>query len=98
MNLADIESDLSAFHRIDEPRDLPAQRFIDLAVRLPAYRGIVRARIEAEEAEKVQTDQTSGPAPSTRHAGAQRRAEGEVSTSEFLLAAGGDVEYSRAAS
>jgi hypothetical protein len=41
---ADIASDLSAFHRIDDPMTLPGPRYFELAVRLFAYRGVLRER------------------------------------------------------
>jgi len=50
--LDDIASDLSAFHRIDDYRDMDSARFFMLALRLPAYRGVCRARIEGEQAKK----------------------------------------------
>lgn len=40
---------MSAFHRIDEVQAMPAGRFINFAVRLFAYKGIVRALAEAEQ-------------------------------------------------
>lgn len=52
-NYEDIESDLSAFHRIVDAHLLPADRFISLAQRLIAYKGAVRmnAEIEAQKDE-----------------------------------------------
>ena len=52
-HLDDIESDLSAFHRIDDMYEMKPVKFFRFALRLPAYRGIVRARIEAEQAKKT---------------------------------------------
>lgn len=40
--LDDLESDLSAIHRIDRPLDEPAQRMFRLAYRLGHYPGIIR--------------------------------------------------------
>jgi hypothetical protein len=51
-HLDDIESDLSVFHRIDNMYDMPPVRFFRFALRLVAYNGIVRARVEAEQAKK----------------------------------------------
>jgi hypothetical protein len=51
-HLDDIESDMSAIHRIDNMYDMPPQKFFRFALRLPAYQGVMRARIEAEEAKK----------------------------------------------
>jgi len=44
----DIASDFSVFHRVDDVSAMPARRFFSLAVRLVAYKGVLRARIEAE--------------------------------------------------
>lgn len=57
--LPDIESDMSAFHRIDDVRDMPAQRFIDFVLRLPSYRGVMRELILAMRED--------GDLPSTKH-------------------------------
>lgn len=51
-HLGDIESDLSAFHRIDDMWDMEAGRFFRLAYRLPAYQGAMRARAEAQALEE----------------------------------------------
>lgn len=45
-----MESDLSVFHRIDDPASLHPQRLINLAVRLGFYSGVVQARLRAESA------------------------------------------------
>lgn len=47
---ADIESDLSVFHRVDDPLTLDGPRYFRLALRLPAYMGVMQARA-AEERE-----------------------------------------------
>lgn len=60
--LADIESDMSVFHRIDDARAMPAQRFIDLALRLPAYSGVMRRRLEKLAMDE---DEENGTAPSS---------------------------------
>lgn len=43
---ADVESDLSAFHRIDDPMTISGPRYFSLAVRLSAYAGVMAARAE----------------------------------------------------
>ncbi len=50
-HLDDIASDLSAIHRIDDMYALSSRRFFRLAYRLPAYRGVMRMRVEAAQAE-----------------------------------------------
>jgi hypothetical protein len=44
-HLADIESDMSAIHRVDDIWSMPGARFFRLAWRLPAYEGVMRARV-----------------------------------------------------
>lgn len=46
----DIASDLSVFHRIDDPDTLTIPAFIAKAVRLSAYTGAVRARFAQQSA------------------------------------------------
>lgn len=58
-HLDDIESDLSAIHRVDDMHDLPARRFFLLAERLPAYQGALQARLSGQHAEAGETT----PAP-----------------------------------
>jgi hypothetical protein len=40
---------MSAFHRVDDLRAMPARRLIDFALRLGAYKGIIRTLIEASQ-------------------------------------------------
>ena len=41
------------FHRIDNMYEMQPVKFFRFALRLPAYRGIVRARIENDQAKKA---------------------------------------------
>jgi len=52
---ADIASDLSAFHRIDDPMTIDGPRYFSLAIRLAAYAGVLAAR-----AEKIRQDEREG--------------------------------------
>ena len=45
---ADIESDMSVFHRIDDVDQMDAPRFFQLARRLIHYRGALRDRLMEE--------------------------------------------------
>lgn len=45
---AEIESDFSVFHRVDNIAELSSSLFFDRAEMLPGYQGAVRARIERE--------------------------------------------------
>lgn len=64
-----MESDLSAFHRIDDWRELAAPRFFRLAVRVAAYTGVMAARAEAERAE----ERPGGAAPAASRGGARHQ-------------------------
>lgn len=44
----DIESDLSVFHRVDDPMTLSGPSYFARAERLPAYEGVMRRRAQAE--------------------------------------------------
>lgn len=74
-HLDDIESDLSAFHRIDNWEDMPARRFLLLAERLGHYRGAIRnimlaATNEQEGGGAVTTQDRPVPSEvATGHAG-----------------------------
>lgn len=67
---ADIESDLSAFHRIDDPMTIPGPRYFMLALRLPAYAGVMAARVE-----KIHQDERE--AGSGAHSAVQQRSTAE---------------------
>lgn len=58
----DVESDLSAFHRIDDPLQLPGWRLMKLAARLPAYSGAVKFRLEQiRTRQQQQQEQAQAP-------------------------------------
>lgn len=44
-HLDDIESDLSAIHRVDDMGSMPAGRFVRLVERLWNYPGAIRSRV-----------------------------------------------------
>jgi hypothetical protein len=48
-HLDDIESDMSAIHRVDDIWSMPAAKFFRFAWRLPCYRGAMRERALAEQ-------------------------------------------------
>lgn len=54
----DIESDFSVFHRVDDIQELDGPRFFKFCIRLPAYQGIMQARItkEIEDAKNAPTE------------------------------------------
>jgi hypothetical protein len=61
--LGDIESDLSAFHRVDDMWSMDVARFWLLAPRLPAYAGAVAARMNAQRQEGTAPPMAARPAP-----------------------------------
>lgn len=53
--LRDIESDMSAIHRVDDIWSMPGPRFFAFAWRLPAYRGAIREWILREQRDEEET-------------------------------------------
>jgi hypothetical protein len=49
---ADIASDLSAFHRVDDPLSIDGPRYFSLAQRLTAYSGVLGALAAERERRK----------------------------------------------
>lgn len=49
---ADIASDLSAFHRVDDPMQIDGPRYFSLALRLAAYAGVIAAIVEKKRQEE----------------------------------------------
>lgn len=47
--LDDLESDFSAIHRVDDIYSLDGPRFFKFAYRMAAYKGVLQARIRAEQ-------------------------------------------------
>lgn len=43
---------MSAFHRVDDIAAMPARRLVNLALRLAAYKGVIRALAEREQYEE----------------------------------------------
>ncbi len=48
-HLADLESDFSAFHRVEDITQLDGPRFFRMAYRLSAYQGVMAARLAVQE-------------------------------------------------
>jgi hypothetical protein len=90
----DVESDLSAFHRVDDPMTLDAARFFSLAVRLAAYAGALNARIQNEDAQRREGTPDAGE----RRQSAATAPSGPTVVSDAaaiaMLAADGLVEHS----
>lgn len=81
---AEIESDMSAIHRIDDVAALDASRYYRLAELLPSYDGAVRRRFEVilRESEPVITATPSGTG-SARPAGGIRALAAKSGTGRF---------------
>lgn len=62
---------MSAFHRVDEVRDMPAAKLVNFAIRLFGYKGIIRALAEAE-----QHREREGGLPAAARRSAPQRAAG----------------------
>lgn len=56
---ADIASDLSAFHRIDDPMTIDGPRYFSLASRVGAYGGVMAYRVEKMRQDEEEA--VSGP-------------------------------------
>lgn len=84
--LNDLESDFSAFHRVDDIYEMDGPRFFRLAVRLPAYDGVMRARLANEREDEEPTR------PSTRSDGSN-----VVDLAQFSAAHPGLIDRKRVA-
>jgi hypothetical protein len=67
-HLADIESDFSVFHRVDDPLSLAGPEFFRKTYRLSAYSGVLAARVAA-------TQDRSAPATTMSGRGGREKAE-----------------------
>lgn len=52
---------MSAIHRVDEIREMPARKFFPMAWRLPAYRGVMRERALASQRAAEPQEQARPP-------------------------------------
>lgn len=59
----EIASDLSVFHRIDDPMGMDSSRYFEFAELLKHYAGAVRARRVREEAAAAPVQASPPPAP-----------------------------------
>lgn len=80
-HLDDLDADFLAIYGIDlEDTELSARRYFALAQRLPAYQGVMAARIEAEQ-EATQPDSNTP----TRTSSTPAPARGDSSVTELSL-------------
>lgn len=90
---ADIESDLSVFHRVDDPMTLDGPRYFSLALRLAAYAGVVQAR--AVKAKQDAEGGAAAPAATPGAAPAAKTSRVADGTALAMLAAEGWVEHDK---
>lgn len=85
-HMRDLDADFLAVYGIDlEREEIGGPRFFALAHRLPAYQGVMAARVEAERSEQPQAP--AGSAPVERQTASPAPAEGvkEVSLTAFRV-------------
>ena len=84
---------MSAFHRVDDVRAMPARRFINFTLRLAAYKGIIRALAEADAHESGGHAQTAPtPARSGGDIRSNRTVESDATTLRTDPALAGMIE------
>lgn len=89
----DIESDLSAFHRVDDLITMDGPRYFRLAPLLTAYAGVMQARAVEE---RQNSTERHAPAPSSRASaptGASKVSHVEDTTALAMLAGDGWAEH-----
>lgn len=79
---ADIASDLSAFHRIDDPMQIDGPRYFSLAQRLTAYNGVMGA-IAAERHRREQEGGRGAHSASQGTSSAPARVSEEVALAQL---------------
>jgi hypothetical protein len=72
-HLTDIASDLSAFHRIDDPEEMDFAVFCALAYRLPAYQGAMAAVVAQQRHGASGGNTARRPAQGQRYERAQQQ-------------------------
>lgn len=93
---ADIASDLSAFHRIDDPMTIDGPRYFTLAPRLGAYSGVIAARMEQRRQDEEEGRSGAYSAAPTTSAAAPSSATGPSRVSDdaaIAMLADGWVEH-----
>jgi hypothetical protein len=85
-HLADLESDFSHLHRVDDMQELDGPRFFRLAWRMSLYSGVMRARVASaqEYAAAVASPALAGPTGRRRESGEQSNAELMASNADLF--------------
>lgn len=71
--LADLESDFSRFHRVDDIHELDGPRFFRMAWRISAYGGVMAMRLEAQQHDAGPYPAETDRAPTVNRAAAPDR-------------------------
>lgn len=79
---ADIASDLSAFHRVDDPLSIDGPRYFSLAQRLTAYSGVMGA-IAAERERRKREGESGASGAAQGTASAPARVSEEVALAQL---------------
>lgn len=64
---ADIASDLSAFHRVDDPMTLDGPTYFSRAHRLAAYAGVMQSRVIAQQQEDAPAPRSASSPAAPAH-------------------------------
>lgn len=72
-HLDDLESDFSAIHHVPDMLALPGPKFFRLASRMVAYRGVMRARVQAEQDDQGGSSAPARPRSDVEHVPATRQ-------------------------
>lgn len=79
---ADIASDLSAFHRVDDPLSIEASRYFSLAQRLTTYSGVMGA-IAAHRAQEGREGVSGSPSASQGTTSAPKQVPEEIALAQL---------------
>lgn len=87
---ADIASDLSAFHRIDDPLSIDGPRYFSLAQRVGAYSGVMAA-IYTERQRREREGESGAPSAAPGRSGQTSRVSDDAALA--MLASEGWAEH-----
>ncbi len=96
-HLADLESDFSVFHRVEDLDTLDGPRFFRLAYRIAAYQGVMAAVIAEQEAQhrppaQQAPTQVAAAGPATLPGGRSRLTPEESEANLMTLRMAGLIE------
>ena len=89
---ADIASDLSAFHRVDDPLSIDGPRYFTLAQRLGAYAGVMAA-IYTERQRREREGENGAPSAAPGRSGAGQTSRVSDDAALAMLASEGWAEH-----